>query len=160
MPNSKNNNSENKKVEASKDTRFKPGESGNPEGRPRKDRSMAVFPRDFREVVLEQANEEIAITQNGRKIRKKAFEVALHRLYLLAMSGNHAALKQYISIVYGAMMDAETWQVRFMQMLEPEEFGPPDNADDDIAVHDSIHKTLNKIPLWRQRKNTGRRRRK
>jgi hypothetical protein len=48
--------------DSSKDTRFKPGQSGNPKGRPRKERSLLKH-------IEEELDAEMQVTENGKTIR-------------------------------------------------------------------------------------------
>lgn len=67
-------------------TRFKPGQSGNPRGRPR----GSV---DFGRALLAAASESVVITENGRKVRLSKFEVAARQVANKAATGDHRAIE-------------------------------------------------------------------
>jgi hypothetical protein len=75
-----------------KATQFKPGQSGNPKGRPKGRRSIGAVLRD----VIEQ---RIAVTENGKTRRIPALEVMLRRLANDAMRNDPRALKLLLSLV-------------------------------------------------------------
>ena len=54
-------------------TRFKPGQSGNPRGRPR----GAV---DAKQALQAALGERVTITENGRRVRRSKLEIALTQL--------------------------------------------------------------------------------
>jgi len=65
-------------------TRFKPGQSGNPRGRPR----GSV---DFGRALLAAASETVVITENGRKLRLSKLDIAARQVANKAASGDHRA---------------------------------------------------------------------
>lgn len=67
-------------------TQFKPGQSGNPRGRPR----GSV---DLRQSVLAAASETVIITENGRRVRVSKLDVAARQLANKAASGDHRAIE-------------------------------------------------------------------
>ena len=67
-------------------TRFRPGQSGNPKGRPR-------GAADLRQILAAVANERVTITENGRKVRLTKLEVAARQLVNKAASGDHRAIE-------------------------------------------------------------------
>jgi uncharacterized protein DUF5681 len=68
------------------DTRFKPGKSGNPRGRPRGSLSVAT-------VLKKSLCEKIFINENGRRKKVSKFEAALKQLVNLATSGELRAIQ-------------------------------------------------------------------
>src|SRR5438874_2260919 len=85
-----------------KDTQFKKGKSGNPQGRPQGSRSVGV-------VLEEILRQRIAVTENGRTRRLPALEVMLRRLANDAMRNEPTALKLMLSLVdrYGESPQAD-----------------------------------------------------
>jgi hypothetical protein len=73
-------------------TRFKPGQSGNPKGRPKGSRNISTVLRD----VIRQ---KVAVTENGKTRRIPALEVMLRRLANDAMRNDPGALKLVLSLV-------------------------------------------------------------
>jgi hypothetical protein len=75
-----------------KATRFKPGESGNPRGRPKGSRPVGA-------VLQEVLRQRIPVTENGRTRRLPALEVMLRRLANEAMRSEPSAVKLMLSLV-------------------------------------------------------------
>jgi hypothetical protein len=75
-----------------KASQYKPGQSGNPKGRPKGSRSIGAVLRE----VIEQ---KIAVTENGKTRRLPALEVMLRRLANDAMRNDPRALKLLLSLV-------------------------------------------------------------
>jgi hypothetical protein len=82
-------------------TRWKPGQSGNPKGRPKGSRPIGA--------VLQQIlGQRIAVTENGKTRLLPALEVMLRRLANDAMRNEPAALKLMLSLFdrYGESAEA------------------------------------------------------
>jgi len=75
-----------------KATRFKPGKSGNPRGRPKGSRPVGA-------VLQEVLRQRIPVTENGRTRRLPALEVMLRRLANEAMRSEPSAVKLMLSLV-------------------------------------------------------------
>jgi hypothetical protein len=73
-------------------TRFKPGESGNPKGRPKGSRSVGT-------VLLEIIQQKIAVTQNGKTRRLPLLEIMLRRLVNDAVRGEQRSIKFLLSLL-------------------------------------------------------------
>lgn len=67
-------------------SRFKPGQSGNPRGRPRGS-------ADFLQALIAAANEVVVIIENGRRVRLSKHQVAARQLVNKAASGDHRAIE-------------------------------------------------------------------
>jgi hypothetical protein len=65
-------------------TRFKPGQSGNPAGRPKGSKNLKTL-------VESVLGKLVTLTENGKQVRKTAGEVVLRRLAQDAMKGDHKA---------------------------------------------------------------------
>ena len=74
------------------ETRWKPGQSGNPKGRPQGARNVSAVLSD----VLRQ---RVAVTENGKTRRMPVLEAMMRRLANDALRGNPAAIKLLLSIV-------------------------------------------------------------
>jgi hypothetical protein len=72
-------------------TRFRPGQSGNPRGRPKGSRSVG----DVLEATL---NRRVQITENGRARKMPAIEIVLLKLIQDAMRGNTAAIRLLLAL--------------------------------------------------------------
>ncbi|RIV83144.1 DUF5681 domain-containing protein [Aurantiacibacter zhengii] len=79
-------------------TRFKPGKSGNPKGRPKAAKGLSTIVRDT-------LTQKVSVrTANGEK-RISRIEAALHKTIELAMKGNPRALAQLIKLYADAVPD-------------------------------------------------------
>jgi Family of unknown function (DUF5681) len=74
------------------DRRFKPGQSGNPKGRPRGSRNAKA-------VVAGVMNEKVPVRANGKRRKMTKFEVALQAIAQKAMQGDARALNTLIGIM-------------------------------------------------------------
>ena len=83
------------------ETRFKPGASGNPAGRPRGARSVES-------VIKAAVSERVVITENGRRRSVTKLELAAKQLANKAAGGDARASKQVLDILqqYEAQDDA------------------------------------------------------
>jgi hypothetical protein len=70
-------------------TRFQPGQSGNPRGRPK-------ATADFAEIYHEVSNEKIATTSKGKRTSVIAFKAMLLCLRQSAFSGDVRAMKEFL----------------------------------------------------------------
>ena len=86
-----------------KATRFKPGKSGNPRGRPKGSRNVSA-------VLLDVIRQKVPVTENGKTRRIPALEVMLRRLANDAMRNDPRALKLVLSLVdqYGESPEAQS----------------------------------------------------
>lgn len=84
-----------------KSTQFKPGQSGNPKGRPRGTRSVGAILQDI-------IGRKVPVTESGRTRKLTVLEVALRRLSNDAMRGDQSAIKFLLSMVdrYGQSPEA------------------------------------------------------
>jgi hypothetical protein len=74
-----------------KEAQFKPGQSGNPKGRPKGSRSIAA-------IVKEVTEEKITIIENGKRRKVTRFQAALLQLSNNAMRGDTKALRQLVDL--------------------------------------------------------------
>ncbi len=68
----------------SRDTRFKPGQSGNPNGRPRKDRVL-------QKLIEAELDQEMTVTEGGKTIRLTKREALAKSMVNDALKGDHRA---------------------------------------------------------------------
>jgi hypothetical protein len=103
-----------------KDTKFKPGVSGNPNGRPKGS-------KNFRTLMLEKANAKISVIENGVRKEITRQEALVTQMWNLATAGDHKARSQ--------VMD-------FLNKNDVTE----ERIDDAIeAVNESDHKILDRL---------------
>jgi Family of unknown function (DUF5681) len=72
-------------------TRFRPGESGNPRGRPK-------GARNFSTVIASALSERVAVTENGRRRRITKLEAAIKQLVNRAAAGEARATTLLIQL--------------------------------------------------------------
>lgn len=73
-------------------TRFKPGQSGNPKGKPRGAKNLAT-------IVDKATKEKVVVTENGRRRSISKLEIAVRQLVNKAVLGDPKALAQLLSLV-------------------------------------------------------------
>ena len=73
-------------------TRFQPGRSGNPKGRPKGSRSVGAILQDI-------IRQKIAVTENGKTRRMSTLEVMFRRLVNDALRSDARAMKLLLSLV-------------------------------------------------------------
>jgi len=73
-------------------TRFRPGQSGNPRGRPKGARNLST-------IVASALNERVAITENGRRWRITKLDAAIKQLVNRAAAGEARATALLIQLV-------------------------------------------------------------
>lgn len=71
---------------------FKPGQSGNPKGRPRNARSL-------KNVLKAELDQQVAITENNRTTKVSKFQVVIKRLVERAAKGEPRAISKLIDLV-------------------------------------------------------------
>jgi hypothetical protein len=80
-----------------KQSQFKKGQSGNPKGRPLNKHTDCED--IFRGIILDDANEKITLTMNGKQQSISSFEAVVKSLKSKALSGQVPAVKQYLDLV-------------------------------------------------------------
>lgn len=78
--------------------RFKKGQSGNPNGRPRKVRSEVVRPLEQggRDTFLSEAYREVTLNEGGKPTTLPMFQAVLRAMGVTALKGNAHAQKTYL----------------------------------------------------------------
>ena len=71
---------------------FKPGQSGNPKGRPKPVKS-------FNDDLKEESEELLTITENGKKIRTTKQRIFIKKVYNAALSGDKTAMKELVKLL-------------------------------------------------------------
>lgn len=85
---------------SSKDTRFKPGQSGNPKGRPRKERSLLKH-------LETELDAEMQVTEGSKTTRLTKREVLAKSMVNNALKGDHKALTALLKILPISKDDGE-----------------------------------------------------
>lgn len=82
-------------------SRFQPGQSGNPGGRPigTKTRKSKRCDEQLRELVLKEAYREVTVQDGGRDIRMPVVQAALRSLTIRAAKGDARASKQFLDLL-------------------------------------------------------------
>ena len=76
-------------------SRFRKGVSGNPRGRPRKERSL-------RNLVEAELDELVSLTENGRRVRLTKREVLAKKMVNDALTGDRKAQQELMKLVGSA----------------------------------------------------------
>ncbi len=71
---------------------FKPGQSGNPKGRPK-------LIKSFNDDLKEESEELLTITENGKKIRTTKQRIFIKKVYNAALSGDKTAMKELVKLL-------------------------------------------------------------
>ncbi len=131
----------------SKDTRFKPGQSGNPKGRPRKPRRPNVSAFD---IIMDQS---LTVTQNGTERELTIDEALQLQTYQAALGGSRMAIRKVLKMI-------EKREVALAKKNRPQETPvslvkhyEADNANEamrilDIAQPDSTHPNRWQVLAW------------
>ncbi len=73
-------------------TRFRPGQSGNPRGRPRK-------PKPVQELLAMELRRRVAIREDGREQKLQKLELVVKRLVHDAIQGTYPAVRLLIDLI-------------------------------------------------------------
>ncbi|MGA3208395.1 MAG: DUF5681 domain-containing protein [Syntrophales bacterium] len=73
-------------------TRFKPGQSGNPKGKPRGAKNLAT-------IVNNAIKERVVVTEKGKRKSASKLEIAVTQLVNKAVMGDHKAMTQLLPLV-------------------------------------------------------------
>lgn len=109
-------------------TRFRKGQSGNPKGRPRKERTSRTPAFD---IVIDRT---LTIMQNGQPREVSVDEALQHKTYLDALAGNRAACRQVLKMIAkrekAIAAKAQPGPLA-TRIIEPED---PRNADEALLI--------------------------
>lgn len=117
-------------------TRFAPGQSGNPKGRPRGSRNLST-------VVGELARQTMTITEGGRPRRVPRYTALNLILWGKALKGDHKAFMA----IHQSMRDAG------LLRAEVEVEQPAFSQDDQLIIHDYIARIGATLPKKRRPNN-------
>lgn len=71
---------------------FRPGQSGNPKGRPKGSKSIGVRLRKL-------AEQKVTVTENGKTKKLPAIDVVLRRVAQSAMKGDPISVKLFLALI-------------------------------------------------------------
>ena len=98
------------KQKKSRDTRFKPGQSGNPKGRPKKDLAIS-------DILNSIGDEEITNQTTGEVITKR--RAVLHTIYSAALKGDLNAAKFIADRTEGKPIETvRTHEIQEIELIE------------------------------------------
>jgi hypothetical protein len=109
-----------------KHTQFQKGGSGNPKGRPKK-------LLNFEEQLLRVASTPVTITENGRRVSKPRYDVAMLQLVTKAMAGDMKALNKFFDLFPRALDKAALAAANQSNNL-PKYKKADDYTDDELAM--------------------------
>jgi hypothetical protein len=97
-----------------KHSRFKPGQSGNPAGRPRRKRNMETL-------LVEVMAQKVAVTRNGRTKRVPADTAILLRLLEKALGGDMQASRLLLALRAAHVRDSDANETNPASLLFEED---------------------------------------
>jgi hypothetical protein len=95
---------------------FKPGQSGNPRGRPRRQVEIQTQ-RALREAFIRAANRDVTVTEAGKPRRMPAIDAVFHRLMMKALAGDYRSIKTVMECMRDQIKEHEELQIRFTEMM-------------------------------------------
>jgi hypothetical protein len=106
-------------------TRFRPGVSGNPRGRPK-------GARNFNTIVAATVSERLIVTENGRRKRITKMEAAVKQLVNRAAGGDTRSTQLLIGLIQAS------------EARPPDADPQPSQADDDVLreMHRRLQETV------------------
>lgn len=132
-----------------RDTRFKKGQSGNPNGRPKKKANQATQSADetlLDAFILDFANRELTLMSGERKVSMNGLEAIIHAQAKSAMGGNAHAQKDILNRMDRSLEKqrirqlerAEGWRAykkRVSELLNEQRANDPDFDEDSQLPH-------------------------
>ena len=118
-------------AQAPKDTQWKPGQSGNPRGRPKKPERSVSQRQQLRDIA-EIMEEHVPIAINGQRKTMTMFQAAVRRIMLQAMEGKLAQQKIFLQLSSAVIEGNAKLNPTMHQMLEAieEQIALTDGYDD------------------------------
>lgn len=164
-----------------KDTRFKPGQSGNPQGRPRgaKNRRPALNEERLKDIILDEAYRSITVRDGHRNVSVPMAQAVVRAMAVNAAKGQHRAQRLFAELLssterqnkaladewlntamdYKIAWDSELERRRRLGITDlPEPLPHPDqvkinmNTGTAHIVGPATKEEAAQIELWRERK--------
>lgn len=84
-----------------KDTRFKPGQSGNPKGRPRgsKNKRPGLHEERMKDIILDEAYRDITINEGHRSVTIPMAQAVMRSMAVNAAKGQHRAQRLFAELL-------------------------------------------------------------
>lgn len=108
-------------------TRFKPGQSGNPRGRPKAAKGLKTM-------VRETLTQKVAVRTGAGEKKMSRMEAVLHKTVELAMKGNARALLQLTSLYASAVPEAA--------LVAASSIAPDELTATDLAILEGLKATF------------------
>jgi hypothetical protein len=108
-------------------TRFKPGQSGNPRGRPKAAKGLKTM-------VRETLTQKVAVRTGAGEKKMSRMEAVLHKTIELAMKGNARALLQLTSLYASAVPEAA--------LMAATSIAPDELTATDLAILEELKATF------------------
>ena len=102
-------------------TRFKPGQSGNPKGRPKGAKNLKT-------VLDQELGKIVTITENGRPVKRTKREVMLQRAIHDSVKGNHRATALILGLSRSLGSEEDSGEANEQRREPPDEGAIPDRA--------------------------------
>ena len=98
-------------------SRFKPGQSGNPKGRPRgsKNKRSHNFADKIADLILDEAHREIPVKENGKTVRVEVMQAAMRSVAANAIKGRVASQKLLFDLNKGASRHKDERQLATLE---------------------------------------------
>jgi hypothetical protein len=96
---------------------FQKGTSGNPKGRPKKD-ARSISDRQIRSDIIEVLEEEVTVTQNGKKKKIAKGKAIMQQLTNKALKGEFRAIKLSLDVYTNAVAKHQELHPDLYKLLE------------------------------------------
>lgn len=116
-------------LKTSKDTRFRPGQSGNPKGRPKRSTAVQVSQDLLRETFLAQAMQPIRVKRQGKEIWMPKIAAIIELQLDTALKGNRLAGKLVWETMERLAYDHDAMRAYWIHWMQQSERWEQENAE-------------------------------